>query len=120
MQSVSAIPRSCARCAGIFAIIVVTLIAVKLADVVVGTFKPAKYSDFSMRSIRLREHPPNMTLTIRAGPDILSVTENLPSKPILFRTDDDGFILGPTTQSGRVDITFIGGSTTECQYVEER
>ncbi|MDD2902331.1 MAG: SGNH/GDSL hydrolase family protein [Syntrophales bacterium] len=71
------------------------------------------------RAVRLREYRPTLKLRLMAG-----ITETdydtLPRKEFLLRIDKDGFII-PSKKHEHAVITlaFIGGSTTECRYVEE-
>jgi len=98
----------------------VLLVSLKVADLIVGMTQTKEwYVGESGRSILLREHPRNLAIKIRPGQDYLAVSEGLEARDFSFRTDADGFILGPEKHTGPVDITFIGGSTTACAYVDE-
>lgn len=79
------------------------------------------------RAIRLREHRPNLDEHRRPSADALAGSDNLPDREVRFRTDENGFIL-PTgkpqaatgnPQAADHTIVFLGGSTTECLWVDE-
>ena len=103
------------------------LIIVALVAIIFGAEKILAYKnhgfgfnyDLPHRAIRLREYRPNLKLHLMAG-----ITETdydtLPRKEFLLRIDKDGFII-PSKKYEHPDITlaFLGGSTTECRFVEE-
>lgn len=71
------------------------------------------------RAIVLKEYRPSMSLRLQAG--ILETHhDTLPRKEFLLRIDNDGFII-PSKKYEHPDLilAFLGGSTTECRYVEE-
>lgn len=77
------------------------------------------------RSIRLKEHAPFVNGTHRASRKGLKkryglIVDNLEEKDYAFRTDEDGFIM-PCKVHEEPDLSmiFLGGSTTECNFVEE-
>ncbi|HUT88040.1 MAG TPA: SGNH/GDSL hydrolase family protein [Thermoguttaceae bacterium] len=72
------------------------------------------------RAIRLREHRPNLDERRRPTADALAGSDDLPDREVRFRTDENGFIL-PTGNPQVADhtIVFLGGSTTECLWVDE-
>lgn len=73
-----------------------------------------------VRHIRLKEHSPLLDRTMTPLPADLKLTENLENKPFPFRTDQNGFIQPSNVyENPDISIAFIGGSTTECMYVEE-
>jgi lysophospholipase L1-like esterase len=103
------------------------IVIVALIALIFGTEKLLEYKnhgfgfnfDLPYRAIRLREYRPTMNLRLRAG--ILETHyDTLPRKDFLLRIDRDGFII-PSKKYAHPDITlaFLGGSTTECRYVEE-
>lgn len=107
-------------------VLAIFLLSLKLGDLAIGhvlfgSSSPlAWYQEGSKRFIMLREHPPNINVTIHPDATYLSSeTDGLEGKDVRLRTDADGFILGPETESGPIDIIFIGGSTTECLYLDE-
>jgi hypothetical protein len=73
------------------------------------------------RSIRLREHRPLRLDYTVTNEDGIGPPENCAKKEYLFRTDENGFVY-PSKIHDHPDITivFIGGSTTECRFMEER
>lgn len=74
---------------------------------------------YNSRSIYLREHIPNSNQKF----DNLWLSENFEHaifKPsTLIKTDEEGYILGPNNiEEYEKTIFFLGGSTTECLYVD--
>lgn len=103
---------------------VICLVLLKGVDFLLGLVWKAPVSHTVSRSIILRENPPNQDTFMTPGDRLLSEAEGLEKKPCRFRTDGEGFIIGPadvaaTGGKGAVDFLFLGGSTTECRYVEE-
>ncbi|MFZ5450757.1 MAG: SGNH/GDSL hydrolase family protein [Thermodesulfobacteriota bacterium] len=103
-------------------IVIVALIAVIFATEKLLAYRNHGFGfnyDLPHRAIRLREYRPTLKLHLLAG-----ITETdfdtLPRKEFLLRIDQDGFIM-PSKKYEHPDITlaFLGGSTTECRYVEE-
>ncbi len=77
------------------------------------------------RSIRLKEHAPLINGTHRASKKGLKkryglTVDNLEEKDYVFRTDENGFIMpGKVHEEPDLSMVFLGGSTTECNFVEE-
>jgi len=77
------------------------------------------------RSIRLKEHAPLVNGTHRASKKGLKrryglIVDNLEEKDYAFRTDENGFIMpGRVHEEPDLSMVFLGGSTTECNFVEE-
>jgi hypothetical protein len=71
------------------------------------------------RAISLREYRPSMKEILPAGKKEKHF-DTLRSKEYLLRIDNDGFII-PSKKYDHPDlsIVFLGGSTTECRFVEE-
>jgi hypothetical protein len=71
------------------------------------------------RAITLREYRPFMSVWLQAGQEDKHF-DTLVAKKYLLRIDGDGFIM-PSKRHDRPDrcLVFLGGSTTECRYVEE-
>ena len=68
------------------------------------------------RNIRLREHKKN-TVYERTPPQKY---ETLEHKKYFLRTDENGFIIpSQVNKDPQVKIFFLGGSTTECEMVDE-
>lgn len=86
----------------------------RLKDTLVG------YVEYTRRSITLREAKPNQSTVIRPDPRLLAASDGLEVKSVNFRIDPDGFIQ-PSARHVAPDLTigFMGGSTTECIYVDE-
>jgi hypothetical protein len=72
------------------------------------------------RSIKLREFNPLYRDVLVPDPEYLRKADGLEAKKFLLRVDRQGFIM-PSKVHDRPDLTiaFLGGSTTECTYVEE-
>jgi len=72
------------------------------------------------RFIRLRELPPNQDLVMRPSASALEKADNLDDRQVRVRTDAGGFLL-PVSGGIKpeVKIVFLGGSTTECYWVQE-
>ncbi len=72
------------------------------------------------RSIKLREFNPLYRDVLVPDPDYLRKSDSLEAKKFVLRVDRQGFIM-PSKIHDRPDLTiaFLGGSTTECTYVEE-
>jgi len=71
----------------------------------------------SSRYISLREHDQNLNRISVAN------INGINKKEVQFNTDSEGFILGPNNTENShdaIDIVFIGGSTTECYFVEPK
>ena len=72
------------------------------------------------RSIKLREFNPLYRDILVPNQDAMRMSDGLAQKPFVLRVDRQGFIM-PAKIHDRPDLTiaFLGGSTTECVYVEE-
>jgi len=72
------------------------------------------------RSIKLREFNPLYRDVLVPSPEAMRVSDGLVQKPYRLRVDRQGFIM-PAKIHGRPDLSlvFLGGSTTECVYVDE-
>ncbi|MES2598275.1 MAG: SGNH/GDSL hydrolase family protein [Verrucomicrobiota bacterium] len=105
--------------------VVIFLVMLKGVDLLLGWTWQAPVSHTVTRSIILRENPPNQDTSMTANDQQLREADSLARKTCRFRTDKDGFIIGPldvastSTASREVDLLFLGGSTTECRYVDE-
>ncbi|MBI4688395.1 MAG: SGNH/GDSL hydrolase family protein [Nitrospirae bacterium] len=73
------------------------------------------------RHILLRENPPLSIRYIRATDKELKRTDSLTDKAYRLEIDEDGFV-SPSRihEKPDVKIVFLGGSTTECMYVDEQ
>jgi lysophospholipase L1-like esterase len=71
------------------------------------------------RAIALREYRPYMKELLHAGKKEVHY-DTLVLKDYLLRIDNDGFIIPSKKYSDPdISIVFLGGSTTECRFVEE-
>jgi hypothetical protein len=103
-----------------------TLVALVLAGLIALHLPQmaAKEDYLSSRFVVLREYRPLADVWVTPTDTYMTGAENLLQKPYRVRTDANGFIIGPSdlltpklTQS--VDIVFLGGSSTECGFVDE-
>jgi hypothetical protein len=74
----------------------------------------------AQRFINLREHHPLFSGYIYPTDEDLRNAESLERKQYLLRVDNNGYIL-PSQIHSKADLTivFLGGSTTECLYMNE-
>jgi len=72
------------------------------------------------RTLILREHRVSSDLSKPPPANLLLVADGLENKPYRLRTDESGFIM-PSAIHEKPDasIVFLGGSTTECQFMDE-
>jgi lysophospholipase L1-like esterase len=72
------------------------------------------------RYIFLREYRPDQVLEIRPTFRYVSESDGLTAKRVRLTVDGDGFI-GSAQRHEKPDVTiaFLGGSTTECLYLDE-
>ena len=72
------------------------------------------------RSIKLREFNPLYRDVLVPDADAMRMSDGLVQKPFVLRVDRQGFIM-PSKVHDHPDLTiaFLGGSTTECTYVDE-
>jgi lysophospholipase L1-like esterase len=110
-----------------------TLICFCLLAFLVMAFGTEKYLEFrshrqgivnpleaEKRYIRLREQPPGMQLMLTFPQAYRRYTDNAFNKKYRFAVDMNGFIV-PSKIYDHPDkvIVFLGGSTTECMYMDE-
>ena len=69
---------------------------------------------------RLKEYRPGKSMLLSFPRNHLPYTDNVFTKKYRFKIDNNGFI-GPSRKYARPDkvIVFLGGSTTECMFVDE-
>lgn len=79
-----------------------------------------KFKNEEDRSLHLREHTPSVKTYVQQKKNFFNISDQYIHKDYLFRTDKDGFIC-PSKIHNKADlnIVFIGGSTTECMFVDE-
>ena len=73
------------------------------------------------RSIKLREFNPLYRDVLVPDADAMRMSDSLAQKEYVLRVDREGFIM-PSRIHDHPDLTiaFLGGSTTECTYVDEQ
>jgi lysophospholipase L1-like esterase len=74
------------------------------------------------RYILLREHKPLTLMAVEPPPEyVAKYTDSLARQKHIFRTDENGFIIpSKIYDNPDVSIVFLGGSTTECMYMDEK
>jgi len=72
------------------------------------------------RYIVLRERRPSSDIPQRPSKELVAVADGLERKSYPFRVDADGYLM-PSAVHEKPDLTvvFLGGSTTECMYMQE-
>jgi hypothetical protein len=72
------------------------------------------------RYVRLKEYRPGTRLLLAYPSNLLPYTDKVFTKKYRFAVDQGGFIV-PSRKYDRPDkvIVFLGGSTTECMYMDE-
>ncbi|MCR4319085.1 MAG: GDSL-type esterase/lipase family protein [Candidatus Brocadiaceae bacterium] len=83
-------------------------------------YTTVQFKPVIQRYIRLREHPPGTYKVIRPDDRYMQPVDSLIQKEYRIRTDKEGF-LEPSKKYENADktIVFLGGSTTECFWVDE-
>src|SRR4030042_103609 len=84
------------------------------------SLKNKTYKSNIKRYIRLKEYEPHLSISIIPDEEYMKGTDSLIQKKYFLRIDEKGFIM-PTKIHDNPDLTlvFLGGSTTECLYVDE-
>jgi lysophospholipase L1-like esterase len=110
-----------------------TLVFFTLFLILIATFAVEKFLQFNhhrkglalftegqRRYIRLREYRPGTRLSVTLPKSHLPYVDNVFTKEYRFNIDADGFI-EPSKKYDHPDkvIVFLGGSTTECMFVDE-
>ena len=77
-------------------------------------------AEVERRYVRLKEYRPGTRLLLGFPRHHLPYTDNVFTKPYRFVIDENGFI-APSRKYDRPDkvIVFLGGSTTECMFVDQ-
>ena len=103
-------------------ILLLLLLAIVLAEYSLKIIYPEKVIDYGSqeRHIRLRERPPEFKAYVSPASSEMQYIDGLDAGKKLLRTDKNGFI-EPSGEYKNPDmnIVFLGGSTTECEFVEE-
>jgi len=110
-----------------------TLVAVTLVFILGIVYGAEKFLEFNNRRqgifleaeaerryIRLKEYRPGSRLLLSFPRNHLPYTDNVFTKKYRFDLDNNGFIV-PSRKYDRPDrvIVFLGGSTTECMFVDQ-
>jgi lysophospholipase L1-like esterase len=102
-------------------LIISLMIITIIADKIVSLQYSADINPQITRYIRLREYPPLLNIK-ESIPDnyIKLISDSLSQKKYLLRTDNNGFIIpSKIYDDPDLALVFLGGSTTECLYLEE-
>lgn len=109
-----------------FVVLFVGLLTIKLFDLSVGAVSPDQdtKNGSARRFLHLKEHPPLLDQRVRPTDAYMAATDGLQQRDYRLRTDANGFIIGekdvlPSAFKHDGSIMFLGGSTTECLYVDE-
>lgn len=103
----------------IFGVFLALVISDKILAIYIDSTESLKLSE---RSIILREYSPSSELFLFPSKEEQRLSDNLLIKEYEFLTDKDGFITvsEPADQRiGKVDIIFLGGSSTASLFVEQ-
>ena len=105
------------------AVVLVVILAMGFAAEKILAYKDHRqgiFLDAERRYIRLKEYRPGSRLLLAFPRNHLPYTDNVFTKKYRFAVDQDGFIV-PSRKYDRPDkvIVFLGGSTTECMFVDE-
>jgi lysophospholipase L1-like esterase len=108
-----------------------TLVVVTLVFILAIVYAAEKFLEFNNRRqgifleaerryIRLKEYRPGTRLLLAFPRHHLPYTDNVFTKKYRFDIDNNGFIV-PSKKYDRPDkvIVFLGGSTTECMFVDQ-
>lgn len=73
------------------------------------------------RKLALREIAPNQVFFVEPSDDYLEQSQTLKKKKYKVEVNRNGFITGPNegVNQNKIDIIFLGGSTTECIFVDD-
>ncbi|SCA56300.1 hypothetical protein MTBPR1_20148 [Candidatus Terasakiella magnetica] len=95
-------------------------ICILLIEMTLSITKNHTIENGQKRYIRLKELNINYQNTIIPDIEYMKTTDSLVRKPYIINVDNNGFIK-PSKVHDEADktIVFIGGSTTECLYVDE-
>jgi hypothetical protein len=105
---------------GLFLVTAILALALVTEKILAARARPVGYEVGIQRSIKLREFNPLYSEVLVPSPDDLGNSDGLVRQPYVMRIDENGFIM-PSRVHRRPDVilAFLGGSTTECTYVQE-
>ncbi len=109
------------RAAVLSAVVLVPCAALLLAFEAFLAWRNPPPPNDTFRAIRLREHKPGLDEMIDMPDALLRDPESLRQATVHLKIDRDGFI-EPSRVHDQADFTvaFVGGSTTECLWVQEQ
>jgi hypothetical protein len=82
--------------------------------------QPNIYHPGIKRYVKLRESRPLYSDVIIPSQTTMDISDSLVQKGYKFRIDENGFIIPSKIHDNpQLTLVFLGGSTTECSYVEE-
>jgi hypothetical protein len=82
--------------------------------------RPNIYSPGIKRYVKLRESRPFYADVLLPPQNTMDISDSLVQKGYPFRIDENGFIMPSKIHpEPQLTLAFLGGSTTECAYVEE-
>jgi hypothetical protein len=82
--------------------------------------RPNSYSPGIRRYVKLRESRPLYADVLLPPPNTMDISDSLVKKGYPFRIDANGFIMPSKIHPDpQLTLAFLGGSTTECAYVDE-
>lgn len=100
-------------------ILLASLSLLLLVDRILAINNPLHLS-FIQRYILLKEYEPLYSVSFVPPPEALRDSDSLVNKTYYLRVDADGFIMpAKIHRQPEVTLVFLGGSTTECMYMEE-
>ena len=103
---------------------VVTIVTIKVVDFGFGIYRPFDTDTLisGKRSILLRLYNPNQTALVIPSDSYMHNTDSLIQKKYHISIDADGFIENGNLnlENSNIVIAFIGGSTTESIFVDEK
>lgn len=103
-----------------FSVIIATLLVVFGAEAILAWTDTSSERAGIVRYVRMRENPPLTEYKIVPNEHYIKATGNYAPERHRLRIDREGFIHPSSIhESPNLNIVFLGGSTTECLYVEE-
>lgn len=104
-------------------IVISALLSLKIADFCLGFRNNSDQLTSGQRHIVLREHDPNQNINTMPNNAYMVTADGLVQREYKVSTDQNGFIKNgntPSLSASNTLIVFMGGSTTEAIFVDER